>query len=164
MRARAAAVLSIGALASGAATAACFDLLHSTSDILSACQIDAATPGCATAGAADAGPAGDVCARTRDEAQTTAQHACAWLGACESPMGKNAFGSCMFQALLAFDCDANPNHRVKGKARGLWACLSRVQSCEGVAACISPDAPLGGCHTGDYTACATPAAPDVRIE
>src|SRR5258708_7370924 len=83
MRARAAAVLSIGALASGAATAACFDLLHSTSDILSACQIDAATPGCATDGAADG---------------------------------------------------------------------------------MSPDAPVGGCHTGDYPACATPAAPDVRIE
>ena len=48
-----------------------------------------------------------------DEAQQHALHACTWLGACETPMGNNAFGPCYFRALLAYDCAANPNHRAR---------------------------------------------------
>jgi hypothetical protein len=122
---------AVALLATAATTAACFDLFHSTSDILTACEIDAQAASC--------GPA-DFCAWSPAEARQHAQHACAWLGACETPVGRNALGPCMFQALLAYDCAANPNHRVKDPAHKLWDCLWRAQSCSDVAAC----APLAG--------------------
>ncbi len=115
-----------------ASAVACRDLFHSTSDILNACDIDAQTPGCAPDAAID------FCQWTPKEARRRAAHACAWLGACETPMGRNAFGPCMFQALLAYDCEANPNHPTQGKARALWACLANASGCGDVDACIFP--------------------------
>jgi len=157
MRPSAVAWLWSASLAFGAATVACFDLFHSTADLLTECAIDAATPGCLTGGK-------DFCEWTSIEARKHAEHACAWLGACETPMGKNAFGSCVFQGLLAFDCAANPNHRVKGRARELWGCLSLAQSCDDVDACVFAVPPRGLCQsTGDYASCAAPQS-DVHIE
>jgi hypothetical protein len=108
--------------------AACLDLFHSTSDIRTACEIDAAAPGC-------------LCAPDHAAALERAQHACAWLGACEGPLGRNAFGPCMFEALLAYDCAANPSHRFKGKAATLWACLANARTCEDIDRCVFPNGP-----------------------
>src|SRR5579862_5540965 len=74
---------------------ACSDLFHSTTDLLTACQLDAQTPGCSAETGADANPEAntgvtDFCASfTPAEARLHAQNACAWLGACETPMGDN---------------------------------------------------------------------------
>jgi hypothetical protein len=120
-----------------AALVACGDVLHSTSDIRTACEIDAGQAGC--------GPSVvDFCAWSRPEAERQAARACAWLGACESPVGGNAFGACVFQALLAYDCAANPNHRPKGAIARGWSCLAGVASCADVDRCVrpQPSAPL----------------------
>ena len=167
-----ASLLAVSA-ALGAGIVACFDLFHSTADVLTACAIDAGTPGCfdaaTEAGALPEGGATDFCAWTSLEAQQHAQHACAWLGACETPMGGNAFGACMFQALLAYDCEANPNHPVKGKAGSLWECLWQVQSCGDVDSCVLPDGPAACAMGANRTACgagsdAMPSSADVRFE
>src|ERR1700689_4317635 len=133
-------------LSGGPLLVACFDLLHSTADIRTACEIDAAHPGCA----AESTEA-DFCAWTSSEARQHAVHACAWLGACETPMGRNALGPCMFQALLAYDCASNPNHRVALEAHQLWDCLQRAGSCVDVDACISQQSGPRVCKSaGDY--------------
>jgi hypothetical protein len=134
MRAGTAAALGVLSLASGAVLAACFDLFHSTADIRTACEIDSSAPGCPEAPTS-------LCSHSHTEALARAEHACAWLGACEAPLGRNAFGPCMFQALLAFDCEANPNHRVKGKGAALWACLANAKSCSAIDDCVFPSLP-----------------------
>jgi hypothetical protein len=162
--------LLVATVCVGAGLVACFDLFHSTSDIRTACQIDAQTPGCQGAspdGGAEAGI--DFCAWSSPEARQNAQHACAWLGACETPMGRNAFGSCLFEALLAYDCAANPDHPARGKTHDLWACLSTAQTCANVDACVFPRGPQPCENGGDYTACGTASGPtgdndDVRVE
>jgi hypothetical protein len=165
--------LGAGALAIGTCLVACFDLFHSTSDIVTACALDAQGPGCsdAVAPVADAGTdaANDFCAWQPVEARSHAEHACAWLGACESPLGRNAFGDCMIQALLAYDCTIAPAHPVAGKAHALWDCLWRVQSCGDVDACVFPGGPRGCASPEDYVSCANvdgvePANGDVRME
>ena len=83
-------------------------------------------------------------------------------------MGHNAFGTCMVDALLAYDCAANPSHPVHGSARAMWDCLWQVASCEDVARCILP-APLGVCGASvDYTSCGNSGGnaknADVRVE
>lgn len=172
MKRAGAAWLAIASACVGVTTGACLDLFHSTADVLTACELDAAATGCRTASATDAraADAGGVefCAWTPTEARQHAEHACAWLGACETPMGQNAFGSCMIQATLAYDCAANPNHRVKGATHDLWACLSSAQSCGDVDACVFPAGPLACQTPGEYTGCGAPggaaAARAVRIE
>jgi hypothetical protein len=153
MRARtgiALATLTGLALSAGGALVACFDLLHSTADVLTACELDAAYPGCTVATKVET----DFCAWTPDEARQHALHACTWLGACETPMGNNAFGPCYFRALLAYDCAANPNHRSRQSAHALWDCLQQVKSCGDVDACIFRGAAPAACGTqGAYTAC-----------
>jgi len=163
--------IALGTLSAalGAGLVACFDLFHSTSGIVSSCELDAQTCGDAGAQAeATAGDAGtDFCSFTPAQAVANAQHACAWLGACETPKGNNAFGTCMFDALMAYDCTANPNHLVRGKAHALWDCLWQVQKCSDVTRCVFP----GGsamCTGGDFVACGNnggvQANADVRIE
>ncbi len=143
------ATLTALAMCAACALAACFDLFHSTSDVLTACEIDAAHPGCAAAKTET-----DFCAWTPDEAMRHARDACVWLGACEAPLGNNAFGPCYFRALMAYDCAANPDHRPREKARGLWDCLQQVKSCADVDACMFPDAPAPGCDdAGTYASC-----------
>jgi hypothetical protein len=162
-------------LSLGGLLVACFDLLHTTSDIVTACEIDAARSGCqaaATDGAADAGvEAGagddaetDFCAWTPDEARQHALHACSWLGACETPLGNNAFGPCYFRALMAYDCSANPNHRVHHAAHTIWDCLQQVRSCGDVDACIFGNAGPAMCGTaGLYTTCGNAPDQSVRV-
>lgn len=164
------AAVALGVVAGGVLVA-CFDLLHSTSDVLTACEIDAAQPGCshvervdAGDGGGDGGQATDFCRWSPAEADQHATHACAWLGACESPMGRNAFGPCVFRARMAYDCAANPGHRPRGTELALWDCLQRAQSCGDVDTCVfSSLRPL--CNgAGLYTACLTlEGAPDVRV-
>jgi hypothetical protein len=168
MRARVLVSLAIGSATLGAALVACVDLFHETSDVLTACQLDAETPGCGKEAGVEAGvdASTDFCLWSEDEARQNATHACAWLGACESPLGRNAFGSCMFEALLAYDCVANPNHPVKGKTHGLWDCLWQAQTCGAVNACVFPQGPQA-CGGGPFVTCATQDASvngDVRVE
>jgi hypothetical protein len=175
MGVRVAGPLSIVLLCVGVGLGACIDLFHTTGDLRTACQVDASISACMpeTDGArasSDAGaPTTDFCSWTPDRARQNAEHACAWLGACETPMGGNAVGSCMFEALLAFNCAANPNHRVKGKTLGRWDCLWRAQSCGEVDRCIFPDgAQLCDRDAGDHTSCGSSiGAPvanlDVRV-
>jgi hypothetical protein len=151
---------TLAAVALSAGLVACFDLLHSTADVLTACERDASA--CATTvESAET----DFCSWTPAEAQAHARHACAWLGACETPMGNNAFGPCYFRALLAYDCSANPNHRAQHEAHGLWDCLQQVRSCADVDACIfSRGAPSACGSPGVYTECADKGAnPNVRV-
>jgi hypothetical protein len=140
---------------------ACFDLFHSTAGILTACELDATTDGCTDA---EPDAAADFCSWTPAEARAHAEHACAWLGACETPMGKNAFGSCEFAALLAYDCAANPNHRVRGEMHALWDCLQGAQSCADVDRCVFPAVKVQCSSAADYTACVQEGANGVRIE
>jgi hypothetical protein len=170
MRARVAVVLAVVSATLGAGLVACIDLFHSTGDVLTACQLDAHASGCGTEASVEAGggdAATDFCAWPESQARQNAVHACAWLGACESPLGRNAFGSCMFQALLAYDCPANPYHPVKGKAHELWDCLWQAQTCDEVNACVFPQGPQE-CGGGPFVTCATqggvPPNADVRVE
>lgn len=130
---------------------ACVDLFHSTSDVRTACEIDASTCGGDAAATGAGGPAPNLCAPA-DVATQNAKHACAWLGACLSPMGNNAFGACMVQALLAFDCAANPDHSPRATAAELWACLAQAQSCLDVQQCLFPSG-VPPCSAPDTTEC-----------
>jgi hypothetical protein len=139
-------VATIALAGLGATLAACFDLFHATGDVVTACALDAQTPGCGPpAQETGTGAGSDFCAWSHADALAHARHACAWLGACATPKGRNAFGTCMVQALLNYDCAANPNHRSKGTTHDLWDCLSRVQTCGDVSACVFPP----GAPTGD---------------
>jgi hypothetical protein len=152
----------------------CGDVLHSTSDVRTACEIDASVPGC-SAPARDAGPAVDgaaadapaaaidFCAWSPAEAQQTAMRACAWLGACETPVGANAFGDCALQARLAYNCAANPNHAPKGKAHDFWACAATVTSCADVALCALPAGPEDCADASPSSRCGTGANADTVI-
>lgn len=161
-----AAALSL--LATLPTTIACGDVLHSTSDVRTACELDAAIPGCTAAGDAGPGDAGgygavDFCAWSRPEAQQKAQRACGWLGACESPAGTNAFGDCALQALLAYDCAANPNHAARGKAHDLWACMAQVTSCADVARCALPAGPEDCADASPAARCGAGAGADTVV-
>jgi hypothetical protein len=75
----------------------------------------------------------------------------------------------MFDALLAYDCSANPNHLVRGKEHALWDCLWRVKTCGDVTRCIFPAGPPPCEWNGrNFTACGNAAGlqgnADVRIE
>jgi hypothetical protein len=128
-------------VAMGGSLVACFDLLHGTSDVLTACELDGGTPGCVARpsdGGAPASPAADFCAMTSNQAEDSALHACAWLGACASPLTDDvAFGPCYFRALTAFDCAISPSCRALGAAHDAWDCLRRAVSCDDVRACGS---------------------------
>jgi hypothetical protein len=165
-------VLGLLSAALGTGLVACFDLFHSTSGIVSACDLDAQA--CDDASALSDGAGGDAgtdfCASFGPiDAVSHAQHACAWLGACETPKGNNAFGTCMFDALLAYDCSANPNHLVRGKEHALWDCLWQVQTCTDVARCVFPaGTPPCQWNGVNFTACGNAKGlqgnADVRIE
>jgi hypothetical protein len=152
MRAPAALVVCAISTAGTAALAACFDLFHSTVSIETACQHDAAGRGCTPV---------TLCATDAGLARERAQHACAWLGACETPLGRNAFGPCMMQALLAYDCAANPNHGFKGDVAAFWTCVADVQSCDDVADCLFGVAAPSCRDGGDSVSCADAGA---RVE
>jgi hypothetical protein len=124
MRLRAAIVLSVVSAGLGAGLVACFDLFHSTSGILDACQLDAEACG-------DAAPLVDFCSWDSGTAYTNAGIACAWLEACQTPLDHHDFGDCMFRALLAYDCNAN-SARPTGTAKQMWNALWQAKSCTDV--------------------------------
>jgi hypothetical protein len=160
------ALLAAAALGLGLGVVACIDLFHSTSDVLTACELDANTPGCGVEASMEAGTEAGTsfCSWSASTARTNAEHACAWLGACETPLGRNAYGACMFEALLAYDCAANPAHPVKGEAHALWDCLWQAQTCAAVTSCVFPQGPQP-CAPGDFVACASPTgqAPNATV-
>jgi hypothetical protein len=147
------------------AIAACADLFHSTSEILNKCELDATACSDARAEADAIVEPADFCRWTASEALARAKDACAWLSACQLPLGGNKVGTCMARALLAYDCGANPNRRVKGRAHEYWDCLSRARSCDAVAACTFPaGSPVCEPDGGQFFACGTEANRAARIE
>jgi hypothetical protein len=127
---------------------ACTDLFHSTSDFQNACQIDADTKGC------DA-----ICVTDSAQARALAETACAYLGDCALPMGQNQFGTCVFEATLAYDCNANPNRTVQGRARAIWDCMKSAASCDDVSRCIGAET----CKQGPIAPVCSPADPALRV-
>jgi hypothetical protein len=165
---------SLGLVALGVA---CVDLVHST-DFETLCTrspddplcgaVDGAVPKAdVVVDAADAArPHLDFCAWTSAEAQTQAIRACAWLGACERPLGESLFGECVIRAQLAFDCAANPSLRPRLASDDFWTCLATVQSCGDVDRCVFPKG-AQTCRevaTGSTFACGTMGNEGVRLE
>lgn len=158
-------VLALTGLAFIAAGMACVDLFHDTDfDTLCTrsptdpqCGGDAATvPDVLVDTAADARrPHPDFCKWTSPEALAQALRACAWLGACEGPLGESALGPCTVHAQLAYDCAANPSQRPAGPSDDLWSCLATVNSCGDVDRCVFPGGvePCLEVPTGSFTAC-----------
>ncbi len=165
MRAR---VVAHGVLAFAVAASlvACIDLFHGT-DFESACDVDAAACEAVDANmidvaippVQDAGSDGptDFCLWNGATAAVNAAHACTWLGACEGAFGDNAFGPCMVHAVLAYDCNANPNRPlvVGSAAHAYWDCLARTTSCTDVDRCLQPTGKHAICADDDagYIAC-----------
>lgn len=157
---------------------ACVDLFHGT-EFETLCAHNPQDPSCnapETSASPDAGKDGgfdaapahpDFCKWSSVEALNQARHACAWLGACEGPLGESAVGPCIVRAQLAFDCRANPSLRPRGKADDFWACLSAVTSCGDVDRCVFPGGVqecggvMGG---GTSTDCGSNGNNAVRIE
>ncbi len=141
---------------------ACVDLFHSTS-APSLCDLDASAPGC-DGGADVVAPPVELCAPEAGVAHSRALHACAWLSACEHPVGQNATGLCMVNAILAYDCAANPNRKPKGKTMAFWQCMEAVTTCTDVVKCVMPDA-VTGCSAAGYIGCTQgPQNPDTRFD
>ncbi|HEY1954742.1 MAG TPA: hypothetical protein VGH28_04005 [Polyangiaceae bacterium] len=133
-----------------AAAAACVDLFHSTSGVLGICERDASDPRCSP-DASEAGPP-ELCAGDAAAAQSTAMQACALLAACDHPIGQNKTGACMVDAILAYDCEANPNRKVKGAAAQFWECMQTAKTCGDVGKCVFPDG-VPGCTAGGFLGC-----------
>jgi len=159
VRARVAFATVLGAALASAV--ACVDLFHSTSDVHGICETDggdASDPRCGPeAGPVEAGPP-DLCAPDAGVAQQRATAACAWLAACDHPIGENKTGACMVNAILAYDCEANPNRQPKGKAAAFWQCLQNATSsaaptCADVGKCVFPDGIPQGCKNGGFIGC-----------
>ncbi|HEY2368881.1 MAG TPA: hypothetical protein VGH87_20940 [Polyangiaceae bacterium] len=127
---------------------ACVDLFHSTGDVKSLCETDALDPKCT-----DAPPPVEICAPDGGVAQQRAIHACAWLAACGHPIGRNKTGECMVDAILAYDCAANPNRQAKGEAKAFWNCMQNANSCAAVGYCIFPSAGGVACKNGTFVGC-----------
>jgi hypothetical protein len=139
---------------------ACVDLFHSTSDVQSICEADAMDPRCT-----DAAPPVEICAPDAGVAQQRAIHACSWLAACGHPLGRNKTGACMVDAILAYDCAANPNRKAKGAAKDFWTCMQNAKSCGDVGYCIFPDAGAVKCTNGGFLGCSQSSVdPDTRFD
>jgi hypothetical protein len=139
------------------AVAGCIDLFHSTA-LTTRCELDASAEGCgpvddagsvivdavvadapreATRDAGNTGPT-DFCTWMPREARAHAEHACAWLGACAGSSGDNAFGTCMLDAVRAYDCATNPDRKVLGGLHEYWDCLWQATDCDAVHLCVNP--------------------------
>jgi hypothetical protein len=141
MRTLVAAVPLLCGAASFALASACVDLFHST-NFETLCDVDARAPGCPPAEASSPTDASDAaptnfCRWGSSEAHSHAEHACAWLSACSSPFDQNAFGPCMIDAVLAYDCSVNPNRTiVLGPLHDYWDALWQAKSCADVDAVL----------------------------
>lgn len=139
-----------------ASAIACVDLFHSTSDVKSLCEMDASDPRCLDGG--DAAPQ-DLCAPDAGAAQTRAMKACAMLSACAHPAGHNKTGECMVDAILAYDCAANPNRKPIGKTKAFWLCMQNAQTCADVVKCVYPQSTVQ-CGNGGFIGCSQAIDPD----
>ena len=93
----------------------------------------------------------NFCTWSSATAQSRAEHACLWLGACAGNADLNEFGTCYPNALLAYDCILNPNQQVRGPLHTYWDALWQATSCEDVLQAIFPQGvPL---CTGSATGC-----------
>lgn len=149
---------------------ACVDLFHST-DFETLCTKDPPDPSCsgdaapvdaAAEAASDAEPPLDLCSLDGKTAQSLAEHACAWLGACEGPLDSSRFGPCVAHARFMMDCKANPGRRPHGAMESLFQCLAKAESCAAVDACIFPGGvpPCPAIDAGRFTTCSD----TVRVE
>jgi hypothetical protein len=155
---------------------ACVDLFHST-DFEVLCGHSPDDPQCRDGGVTnvdssvvpdgggpDARP--DFCSWTSTAAREHALRACAWLGACEGPLGESAFGPCVIRAQLAYDCAANPALRPARDADAFWSCLATVASCTDVDRCIFPGG-VPACpavSAGSFTACPSTKGAAARVK
>jgi hypothetical protein len=154
--------------------AACVDLFHGTDfetlcarspDDPSCGNHDAGVPDVAEASTDAARPRPNFCAWSSDEARRQAVRACAWLGACEGPLGESLFGPCVVHAQLAFDCTLNPTLRPRGAVDAFWACLATAKTCGEVDQCVFPGGVenCGAAASGNVTACGTARNAGVRL-
>ncbi len=156
---------------------ACVDLFHST-DFDTLCTVSPTDPRCDgdaattpdvvapdTSKPVTTRPHPDFCSWDSARAKNEAAHACAWLGACEGPVGESAFGPCMVRAQLAFDCTANKTLRPGGAADAFWSCLSTVTSCAEVDGCAFPSGvdTCGKLASGNFKSCGN-ANPSTLIQ
>lgn len=149
------------------ACASC-DIFHST-DLPTKCS----DGGCADSAPMDAG----VSPFTTDSVKAFqyAQQVCAWLAACESPMGHNMTGTCLVDAVLAYDRTINPNRAPKGAARTFWQCAFDASTtgratgpdagnrCDAMYACVYPTSKTGEACGGMFVGCAG-MDPSTRID
>jgi hypothetical protein len=146
MRALGAGGLSLSCVAAFSLAFACVDLFHST-NFETLCDVDAKATGCPLA-EAQAAPM-NFCLWSSSEAHTHAEHACAWLGACSSPFDQNAFGPCMINAVLAYDCTVNPNRTIaSGPLHDFWDALWRANSCGDVQSALPHPSSIQCVETG----------------
>ncbi len=138
-----------GAAVTLASLLACGDIFHST-DVPTLCDLDAAAPGCAQDGGAP--PVVDLCAPDDPTAEARAAKACALLAACELPIGQNATGKCMVNAILAYNCRANPNRKPKLDAKVFWGCMQNANTCVDVDACVLPGG-VQSCTGAGFVGC-----------
>lgn len=146
----------IGALAAIVVCTAACDIFHST-DFPTQCP----DGGCVESGA-DAGivPFTTDSAKALEYSKTT----CAWLAACESPLGNNQAGVCLTNAILAYDRTTNPNRTPKGAAKTYWQCIFDAavqQSCAAMQACVFPGTAVG--CAGSFVGCSALGVP-TRID
>jgi len=70
----------------------------------------------------------------------------------------------MVDAILAYDCAANPNRKPKAKSLAFWQCLQNVSACSDVVKCVMPDQ-VAECSVGGFIGCTQAAAdPDTRLD
>lgn len=159
-------VLAVASVAFVGIGIACVDLFHGTefetlcthSPNDPRCHGDASIPDAVAEVAVDARrPHPDFCSWSSEMARAQARRACAWLGACEGPLGESAFGPCAVRAQLAYDCKANPSLRPAGDSDAFWACLATVTTCADVDQCAFPSGlqQCGAVEAGSLTRCAT---------
>jgi hypothetical protein len=123
MRLPAAIVLSVVSAGLGAGLVACIDLFHSTSGILDACELDAAS-------CTEALP--DLCAWEAGTASANAALACTWLNKCEGTFEYD-FGECMVRARFAYDCNVVvTNNGLTSATKQAWLDLLQAKSCDDV--------------------------------
>ncbi len=129
----------LGILVFGLLGVACVDLFHST-DFKTICDLQPDTNGCPNA---DAGPdtdaaidAGDpLCTDDSAKAQEDAKRVCAFDGACNGTTKDHGYGLCLFEALRAFDCQADPGQAPRGNREAYWRCMKKANSCADYRAC-----------------------------
>jgi hypothetical protein len=146
VRVRTLVVVGVVVTCAAAPVAGCVDLFHSTDFETTAA--DAST----TEASADAAPQ-DICVTPAADALAVATRACALLSACESPIGDNAIGRCLPNAIAAYDCTASSLRPTSGAPLAYWLCLKAASSCGDVQKCVYGDVARGCSDAGAFTNC-----------